>query len=442
MTDFIPDLEGAPAQKRGGWTGIGGTLAGAASATGIAWAPFSAGAQLVMIGNNGDLCNAFDGTDLGTAGVPSCRPVFFQNKLYIANNGTVKHYDGSGAPANLGSISASHLTSYKSRMVYGESTKISFSGVLDPSSVDSLSFINPTNPLTGLAALRNMIAVFSLAGCERIRGSIPPSSTSEGDMTLEPMFNEGCIDARSIVVTGDKVIWANSNGVHISDGAAIDNLIALGGLQQYWTDTMAAYTSSWSLAGGLYGGYYVISIMNGGTFVDALMCNLARKTWVFLSNLRTKMFAEAYGSAPELYFGQAGVAKAAALSPIFRPSGTNTTDGDGTAVQPMIELPAYRGQPGSKRWRNVYVGVDLVAAGGTYLKVSVATTPDDTTYDAVVDDAGAEIHILPTSGFQRVKIPVHLAADSLALKIEQVGASTSTTIFDIESDTHDREGLK
>lgn len=441
IIDYIPDLEGAPALKRGGWTNATTALGTETATDAVAWAPFTAGDQLVTIGGSGHLFNGT--TDKGAAISPISRPVFFTNLLIIPG-ATVKKYDGSAAPANLTGAPASayYATTYKSRLVLAVGTNLVFSDVLDPQTYDVLSYISMTDPVTGVAALRNMIAVFSKGRSERLRGSIPPSSASDGDMVREPMFDEGCIDARSIVVSGDKVIWANDNGVHISDGAAIDNLISLGGLQQYWTDMMSAYTSSWSLAAGLYGGNYIISIMDGTTFVDALMCNLRRKTWTFLKNLSAKMFAEAYGAAPELYFAQAAVGKAGALSPIFMPDSSNTSDGNGVAVEPSIELPAYRGQPGSKRWRNIYVGVDLDADAGTYLKVSRTTTPDDSSYDVVVDDNAAEIHIAPTSGFERVKVPMNIASDSLGLKIEQVGASTKTALFDIETDAHDREGLR
>lgn len=440
MVDYIPDLEGAPAQKRGGWDNATTALTGAAYETGVAWAPFTGGDQLVSIDDRGHL---FSGTtDKGAAVVPISRPVFFTNLLIVPGT-TVKKYDGSSAPGNLTGAPANafYAATYKSRVVFGVGNNLIFSDVLDAESYDALSFVPITDPITGVAALRNMIVAYSKGRCERLRGSIPPDSTTDGDMVLEPMFNQGCLDARSIAVDGDKVIWANSNGVFISDGAAIDNLIALGGLQQYWTDLMSAYTTSWSIAGGLYGGDYVIAILNGSTFVDALRCNLQRKTWTFISNLPAKMFAEAYATAPELYFAQRGAAKTGALSPIFMPGADNESDGNGVAVEPYIELPAYRGQPGSKRWRNVYVGVDLDADEGTYLTVSVSTTPDDASYDAVLDGADP-LQILPTDGFQRVKVPIELASDSLALKIEQTGPSTKTALFDIETDAHDREGLR
>lgn len=441
MTDLVPDLGGARLQKRGGWMNETAALGAGSYLSAVAFAPFSAGDQLVAIDNAGTLYDATAEVSKGAAVVPVSRPVFFTNLLIIPGS-TVKKYDGSTAPADLTGAPANGLyaTTYKSRLVLGVGSDLHFSVAGDPQSWDALSTIGMTDPITGVAALRNMIAVFSKARSERVRGSIPPDSTTDGDMVREPMFDEGCIDARSIAVSGDKVIWANANGVHISDGAAIDNLIALGGLQQYWTNLMGSYTSSWTLSAGLYSGYYVIAIMNGGTFVDALACRLSTKTWIFLSNLPSVMFAEAYSSAPQLYFAQRGATKVGSLGAIFSPSSSNASDGNGTAVQPTIELPFYRGNPGSKRWRNFYLGVDLDASAGTYLQLEYTTFPEDLVYDDVADDAGVPIQIAPTSGYQRTKIPFKLAAEGVGLKITQVGASNKTMLFDVEAELHEREG--
>lgn len=438
MTDWIPDLAGAPNAKRGGW-GSFGILAGETAMAGVAYAPFTAGDQIVSIGADGALFNGT--TNKGAAVVPIAKPVFFQNQLIIPGS-TVKTYNGTAAPTSLAGAPANgqYAATYKSRLVLGVGNTLYFSNPGDPASYDVLSTIGVTDPITGIAALRNMIAIFSKGRSERIRGSIPPSSSTDGDMVLEPMFNEGCIDARSISVDGDKVIWANANGVFISDGAAIDNLIELGGLLQYWETLLAGYQTTWTFAGGLYGGYYVIAIMDGTTFVDALMCKLSTKTWTFLANMPVRMFANAYATAPELYMAIGNTNRVGTFSKIFFPSSANTSDGNGTAVQPVIELPFYRGAPGSKRWRNLYFGLNLDAPVDTHLQVEYTSYPNDQSYDLLTDDDGVTIAIGPTSGYTREKVPLSLADEGFGLRITQVGPSNATMLFDIEAETHDREG--
>jgi hypothetical protein len=48
--------------------------------------------------------------------------------------------------------------------------------------------------------------------------------------------------------------------------------------------------------------------------------------------------------------------------------------------------------------------------------------------------------IAPSSEYQRSKIPARFASRGFGLKIQQVGPSNNTMLFDIESDTHEREG--
>jgi len=457
LTDYIPNL-GAPLRKRGGSAYASPVLGGSAHTYGVAFAPFAAGNQLIGIDDAGHVWkidNVGSATDKGASrtGQPLQRPVFFQEKLIMpdpAGAAAPYKYDGSAAPALLTGTppNARYAEAYKSRLLLAgtaaQPNYVYFSDILDPQSWDLVnSYIPVTQPIQGIAALRNMVMVFSDGLTERIRGDNPPPG---GDMVREPIFNEGCIDARSIVTLGERVIWANGNGVWISDGAAADNLIEQGGLLKYWASMLTGYSSStWTISAGLLHGYYIITIMNGTSFVDSLMIHIESKTWSFLSNLKATMFAEAYGTTPELYFSTFGAKKIGALSGIFTPSSANQADADGTDVQPVIETVYYRGAPGSRRFKDFIIGNHIEVVGGstTYLKTSVITSPEDTTYDILcLDDGTTPIQIVPSGAFQRSKVAARRASEGIGLKIEQIGGSYDTMLFDIETTQHDREGLR
>lgn len=445
--DYLPDHE-APLRKRGGWGDASPNLGGVRTDA-VGFAPFSAGQQLVAIDNTGHLWKVTSpaaATDKGAAIVPIQRPIFFQN-LLIVPGATPKKYDGAAAPSALaGAPPALFGDAFKSRLVLAGSAAnpnyVWLSDVLGPETWDlANTFIPVTQPVTGIAALRNVILVFSGGMTERIRGDIPPPG---GDMVREPIFQEGCTDARSITTIGDKVIWANGNGVWISDGAAADNLIQLGGLLQYWTALLEGYSAAtWTLAGGVIRGHYVISICNGDTFVDALMCDIESKTWSFLGNLRATMFAEAYGTNPELFFSMRARTRLGALEQIFAPDITNMNDGDGTPVQPVLETMHYRGKPRSSRFKNLYVGNDILVPGGstTYLELAYARDPEAQSYTVLTEDDGVTPRkVLPSGGMQRSRVPVGLASNGISWRIRQVGGSYDTQLFDLETDVHDREG--
>lgn len=441
LYDYLPNHEDAPLAKRGGWVDASPALSTNLRTVAAAYAPFSAGSQLIGITDDGHLWkidSSAAATDRGAAAIPIQRPVFFNNQLIIPG-ATPKTYDGTTV-ANLGGTPPGGLyaTVYKSRLYLGGSAanpnRLWPSDILNAAVWNTTDgYIDLTAPLRGIAPLRNAILCFSDGLTERIRGDSPPPG---GDMVREPIFEEGCADARSIVVHGDKAIWANSNGVHISDGAAIANLIQLGGQQQRWSELFDSYASTWTIAGGTLRGYYVIVIMDADTLKMAALCDVDSKSWIFAKNLKATMFAEAYGAAPELYFSMRGRPRVGRFSPIFEPSSTNQYDGDGVAVEPVLETQYYRGSPGSRRWKSVLVGNDLQAAAGTYLDVAYVDAPESTAYTTLADT------ILPSSGYQRSKLPIRIANDGFGLRVQQHGPSTQTRLFDIEAIMQEREGSR
>lgn len=388
--------------------------------------------------------------DKGAAALTKQRPIFFNDKLIVLPDGvtytTPKKFDG----ATISTLSLTGLTGvtplwgvpYKSRLVIADETTLYFSDPLDPETYDVDSFVDATHPITGLAALPNMIAIFSSGHCERLRGTTPPSTTSDGDMALEPAFLEGCLDARSIVVYQDQMIWANKNGVHISDGAAITNLVDVGGIRDYWHEVMESHSSNWTIAAGVFKGRYVLAITDGtGAFVAGFLCDLARKTWSFLNNLPAAMFSELQGATSELLMAVSNANHLGYCAAMFDPT-SGATDGDGSAVEPSLELAFFRNGTGSSRWRDLFLGVDLDNEGGqtAELEIYYTETPDETSYTQLADDAGNPITIGGTSGYERQKLPVNIAANGVGLKIVQSGASAKTALFDLEAVARLREG--
>lgn len=444
LTDFLPNYLGAPLAKRGGWMDASPALGTNAHASAVAYAPFSAGAQLVAITDDGHLwsvASSSSATDKGAAAIPVQRPVFFNNLLLIPG-ATPYKYDGSAAPSALGGSPPGgvYAFTYKGRFYLAGSAanpnRLWPSDILNPTFWNlTTGYIDMTNPIRGVAPLRNAILVWSDGLTERIRGDTPPPG---GDMVREPIFEEGCVDARSIVVHGDKAIWANSNGVHISDGAAVANLIQLGGQQQLWSNLFANYASTWAVSAGTLRGFYVITIIDTATNTVKLsaMCDVDNKSWIFLSNIKATMFAEAYGAKPELYFGQRGRPRVGALSPIFVPQASNKNDGDGTSVLPALETQYFRGSPGSRRWKDLFIGSDINTADGAYLQVGYITKPDATAYTTLADTIAA------SGVYTRAKVPLRLANDGFALKIQQVNPSATTSLYDIEASVLEREGSR
>lgn len=389
-------------------------------------------------------------TDEGAAVTTKQRPVFFNSKLVVLPDGvtytTPKKFDGATI-SNLAMTGLTGVTplwgvSYKSRLVIADTQTLYFSNVVDAETYDVDSFVKATYPITGLAALPNMIAIFSSGHVERLRGTTPPSSNSAGDMSLEPMFAEGCVDARSIVVYQDQMIWANLNGVHMSDGAGYANLTEQGGIQQYWHDLMQSRSSNWVFAGGIFKGRYVLAITDGtGTFVAGFVCELASKTWTFFNNLPVAMFSESLGATTDLVMALSNQNFIGYFASCFDPT-SGDADGNGFAVQPSIELPFYRPGMGQSRIQDLFLGLDLEHTGAEVgdLEIYYTTSPDSDAYTQLVDDAGNPITLGATSGYSVQRIPVRISANGIGLKFAQVGASAKTILFELQGRIRELEG--
>jgi hypothetical protein len=129
--------------------------------------------------------------------------------------------------------------------------RLYFSDPGDPETWDTTnSFWDFTTPINGLATTRSFILAFHDGTMSRLRGTTPPPGSDF--YNDDPIFNVGCTDARSIAVDGDRIVWANGEGIWVTDGSAKPaNLAELCGRLSFWQETLVGYDkSSWTLAGG------------------------------------------------------------------------------------------------------------------------------------------------------------------------------------------------
>lgn len=450
--DLIPNL-GAPLRERGGWTNasndIAAVTATASYVIGGLNAPFLAGTKLLAIDEDGRLYSiASNGTvtDIGAAVAVSQNPVFHRDKAIIPAAGgstAPKYYDGStlgnlgGSPPN-----AVYATVSTDRTVLGRTSanpnRIWFSDPGDPAGWDTTNvYWDFNDPVTGMAALRSAILVFHDSTISRLRGTTPPPDTDM--ISDDPMFNVGCTDARSIVTFGDRVIFANPEGIFITDGSAEPaSLTDLCGMTTYWQELLSGYTTaSWTLTAGVLRGYYFICVMDGTTFKDAAMIDMRRESWWRLSNVDARAMWGAEGAADELYFGRRGAARVGKLSPIFMPSSTVKNDGDGDAVAAVFESPFYEGKQGEKGWRRLYVGMELTdyASDNPTVAVSYVKTPEETSYTALTGSLAES-----TTRTTRKK-DLGFAADGVAFKLTRANAG-DFLLYSLEAEVQAREASR
>lgn len=450
--DFIPALIGAPLRKRGGWSYGSAAFGAGTFAAAVSFADFTTGSRLVGIDDAGSLYSVNIATQAvtaegstGAAGVPISPPVLHRDVLVIPSpDGTAnvkKYVAAGGSPSDLDSSAPDGMYAavYKDRTllgnISGNQQRLFFGPGGTPAATwDATSYIDVSFPITGLAALKNAVLVFGRGATERIRGSIPPPNT---DMVREQLFDTGCIDARSIVPQGDNVIFANQEGIWLTDGVALENLAETSGFLTYWLALMKTYASTWTLAAGLHRGMYVLSVMNGSSFIDGIAIDLDRKTMFRLSNLKARMFARAEGVAEELYFALRSAARLGALSSIFDPADANRNDAEGTAVAPVLETPFFKDAPTTKRWHRGYLSYELTAPSTVAsLTLSYITAPESTSYTAISSTFGE------VAAYTRARVPLRFVARGIGFKVAQTNASADTRIHELEVEAHALESSR
>jgi hypothetical protein len=96
--------------------------------------------------------------------------------------------------------------------------RLFFSDPGDPEGWDTTnSFWDMSQPVNGLVALRTALITFHDGYIGRIRGTTPPPGSDF--IADDPLFAVGTSDVRSIAVKGDRIVFANGEGIFMTDGS-------------------------------------------------------------------------------------------------------------------------------------------------------------------------------------------------------------------------------
>ena len=438
LVDFIPDELQAAASGRGGWTYAGPTLAGATQIKLVGFYPDNG--KVIAVDQGATAWDVAAGAALtGAATLAGSPPFYHRSKLIFpspSGSSTPMFYNGT---TTLGSLSGApdgvFGVAYKDHAVLGYTSgnknRIWFSAAGDPTTWDtSFGWWDTTGDITALATTLNAILIFHGGTTERLRGTTPPPGS---DMVLEPFFNDGCIDPFSIAYWQQRVIFASSRGIYLTDGASVVDLTAAAGMKSYWTSLMSSYSTTWRVAGGIYRDHYIISINNGSTLVDCLCVSLNNRTMWRFTNLHGGTFVNVTNSTTEkLYMGQWNAGRVAELSSLWSPSASVKKDGDNTVPTPIIETGAFRGYDrlhrrwiqsmGQQKWRWAYVDYDLrdaatdnptitlsyaLSPGGAYTALTGGTLPATTDYTRKRRSIAAQIGGAKRSNMLELKVAVN-----------------------------------
>lgn len=484
LTDWIPDLQQATVRQRGAWTyqTTDQMSAGSAGTSGLIYAPFSAGHVLL----------AATGTDIRRVPFPSPgastsvgsipvstwqNPVFHRDRViipisdgssaarYVTYNGTT--FTITSAPGTA--LAGRFATVWKDRLIlacsFAEPTAVVASKPGDPTlAFDSLSKMFTSLPVTGLAALRSAILVLHGGSVERIRGTLWPDSTltdPAGDLILEPLSEDsGCYDASSIAYWQENVIFANANGIWITDGTLVRNMTAQGGILGLWRQTYENAITTDPLfvvtPGGVYQDYYICTITLVGTTaydsVTFLIHIPSRRSFVF-KNVDAQCYATTESTprnavpqqllAGTATTGSPSLKRVINLTPCFEPNtAISQVDADGTNVLPSITTPWFRMSKGAglKRVRDVHVSYLANRADDVdVFDVVFSKVPDPDTSSANWITAG---QLRTNSTYKRSRAGINRPVEGLALRLKQIAPTKDSRLYDVSAWVYAEEATR
>jgi hypothetical protein len=445
LLDYIPNL-GAPLRKRGATIGATAALSNPRYYAACGFAEFAAGSRVVGIDDAGALKYATPAS--GTSNVPPHAPTFYRDRLYItdaAGTASLKYFDGTTVGAVSGSPpTATSSCVYKDHLVVARTSanlnRVWFSSGGDPTSWDTAAdgqWLDSTYPVQGLAAMRNMILVFSEGHVARIRGDIIPG-VAGSDFVHEPLFNIGTADPASIAVSDEYVIFANPSGVYMTDGLGIVDLTKQGGIKTYWQTQLLSYASTYTIACGIHRGIAHVCVMNGSTHIVTLACDIDRRVWWRYQNVNAIMMAATptglLDAPTELYFARrdsnsssCAITRATGM---YEPSSTSYADTYGAQHTPSVETAFYRTTPGQKRVKAVYVTYDGEYGAGTQsLTLAYVTDPAETSYTSL-----SPTLLQTDSGFTRARRRMPKRTDGFALKLSTTAEFHNLRVHSFEVD--------
>ena len=479
LIDYIPNRRGAKLEGRGPWSyhTTGSPLAG--TIWGGKHAAFSKGQKLLVWGGNTlyDHPIAAPGTPssigtLFTSGLQN--GVMLRDRVYFADGQGLAvpkrvSWDGVSAPV----IESIHSSAPKAKLVevYKEyliaagdpanPQNLYFSLLeSDPSSGppfgpmaawDVKSVMGAPRDITALAPMSGQILLFHPKSIGKIRGGIPPSSNTDTDMTQD-MFSDqmGCTDPASVCQWQENVIFCNSRGVHLTDGATIRSLSDQGSIGDFWRFVYSRKRSGTQVVAGVFLDFLLVTILTdytppGMTHDEpfTFVCDLNERTWFRFANYYPTCYIESELGAEEVWAGLDADLKLMKIGPVFYgnqdiPEGAvpvsplvDAIDGNTKPVLPLIDLGWKRlGPEGVKRLRHVYVShqTRLATGNADVLQVDYQTNIGTELLAPSMTTAG----LLPTvSEYTRHRLKVGKRGYGIRFIIKQTVPTAVSRLYDV-----------
>ncbi len=406
LTDVFPDANyatgtGFPLRSRNGWVRSCSAMSstGSSEAMAVGFANFAGSitsAKILGVDEDAALyvwtpgaTAASPGSDgastlVGTGVVPTCNPIFYREKSYLLKTGVLGYvYDGATVASITGTAPFGGVGCvYKDHLVVANdgtnTARVWFSSASDATDWNTAGdgqWLDTSGRVNAISTFQNMMLVFHDGFTERIRGDVIPGVLNS-DFVTEPLFPLGTPSSRSVTVMKEGVLFANTDGVFMTDGLQAYDMTERCGMSEYWKESLKPAGASIDIVADSYKDWYVFSVPTSPYFSGAI--NIQHNQFVRFTNLEANMMvttpASSYAySPPRLFMAEVDSPTIVDIGVMLdKVSAYTNKDGDGTVIHPKVETRYYQGADLSpKRWRSLYLtGGGDVPVGGTSIVYS------------------------------------------------------------------------
>jgi hypothetical protein len=311
VCDFVLNRRGVRLSYRAGYVNKGAVFP--AASTGGLHAAYTAGPKLIMesagtlydvnVADGSRTTIAAPGFGLRQNGTLLRNRAYFcgttagaATPWYVTWNGTA----WSGAAIHASAPKGTVGITYKDRLVIAGAgdMNVYFSPLESDggplAAWDVKSVVGTSNKVNGLAAMSTQILVFHDGSIERIRGAQAPATGIEGDFFLDTLSEHvGSPFPASICHWQENVVFADPNGVQMTDGASIRCLTDQGGLHSYWYDLYKNIRPGTQVRCEVFQDQLIVAVPsafsssdpNRADYPTLLICDLNNRTWSRFSNV-------------------------------------------------------------------------------------------------------------------------------------------------------------
>ena len=486
ICDFILNRRGLRLAYRSGYVSLGPVFTTAP--TGGLHASYQAGPKLI-VESGGSLYDVNPSTGARSLiGAPGFGLVMngtmLRNRAFFCNatpGATVPYYASwNGSAWAQGAIDASApkgsvAITYKDRLVVAGTgdQNVYFSPPQGPSTPsgalgawDSTSVIGVSNTVRALAAMSSQILVFHDGAITRIRGTIPPALGVQTDMYVDTLSDHiGCPNPASVCHWLENVIWADPNGVQMTDGASIRCLTDQGGLHSYWYDLYRKLRPGAQVHADVFQDQLVVFLpttiqvgdLEREDYPTMLLCDLNNRVWYRFSNIYPScLVATTVGSSDIMWYGDGYTGgntsitptplSLSSIAPLLNPlsaqdpNGTISLvqqyDGDGDPVLPHLETGWTRiAGDVPKQFVNLYISHQIQVDHAISPTTPVARLAF--TVEPLVQymDGDPSMSIVPGSFYTRDRFDLQDSGYGARVAFDAIAAVGVGGLFDIQIQT-------